>query len=356
MADAAEWIVRRRGVKFLIHYLDDYLIIGAPHSNECKESLEILLSTFGRLGIPVADDKLEGPESCLKFLGFEVDSQNMVIRLPLAKLTEMQQLIQDWQKKKSATKKELESLVGKLAFASQVVKPGKTFLRRMFELISVARHSHHHIRLNVEFRSDLYWWATFLCSWNGVSILEQYGCQATAVHFFTDASGLFGCGALWSPFWFQLQWPHSYRDQHLKLKEESITLKEILPIVVACAVWGHLWRNKSVMAHCDNQGAVAAVNSGYSRVPQIMHMLRCLFFIRAHLGIKLRAVHVPGKDNELADAISRNNLHLSFSQVPQAIKERVEVPPVLLSVIVETQPDWTSVDWCRWFRTCFPQD
>ena len=104
VADAAEWIVRRRGVKFLIHYLDDYLIIGAPHSNECKDSsLEILLSTFGRLGIPVADDKLEGPESCLKFLGFEVDSQSMVIRLPSAKLTEMQQLIQDWQKKKSAT-------------------------------------------------------------------------------------------------------------------------------------------------------------------------------------------------------------------------------------------------------------
>ena len=190
VADAAEWIVRRRGVKFLIHYLDDYLTIGAPRSNECKESLEILLSTFGRLGIPVADDKLEGPESCLKFLGFEVDSQSMVIRLPLAKLTEMQQLIQDWQKKKSATKKELESLVGKLAFASQVVKPGKTFLRRMFELISVLRHGHHHIHLNVEFRSALHWWATFLCSWNGVSILEQYRCQATAVHFSTDASGL----------------------------------------------------------------------------------------------------------------------------------------------------------------------
>ena len=173
VADAAEWIVRRRGVKFLIHYLDDYLIIGAPHSNECKESLEILLSTFGRLEIPVADDKLEGPEV---LIGFEVDSQNMVIRLPLAKLTEMQQLIQDWQKKKSATKKELKSLVGKLAFASQVVKPGKTFLRRMFELISVARHGHHHIRLNVEFRSDLHWWATFLRSWNSVSIIKQYRC------------------------------------------------------------------------------------------------------------------------------------------------------------------------------------
>ena len=71
-----------------------------------------------------------------------------------------------------------------------------------------------------------------------------------------------------------------------------------------------------MMAHCDNQGAVAVVNLGYSWVPQIMHTLRCLFFlIRAHFGIKLQAVHVPGKDNELADAISRNNLHLLFSQL-----------------------------------------
>jgi hypothetical protein len=29
-----------------------------------------------------------------------------------------------------------------------------------------------------------------------------------------------------------------------------------------------------VVVHCDNAGAVAAVNSGYSRVP---HLLQCLF-------------------------------------------------------------------------------
>ena len=70
-----------------------------------------------------------------------------------------------------------------------------------------------------------------------------------------------------------------------RLKDESITLKEILPIVLAYAVWGHSWKNQSVTVHCDNQGTVAAVNSGYSHTPQIMHMLRCLFFIWAHFGV-----------------------------------------------------------------------
>ena len=84
-----------------------------------------------------------------------------------------------------------------------------------------------------------------------------------------------------------------------------------------------------------------------------MHLLRCLFFIRAIFQFALCAVHVPGRDNELADAISRDNLSLLFAQVPQVAEQRVVVPQALQSVLVGTQPDWTSVDWCRLFKTYF---
>ena len=80
----------------------------------------------------------------------------------------------------------------------------------------------------------------------------------------------------------------------LHLKDESITLKELLPIVFACGVWGEVWVNQTVLVHCDNEGVVALINSGYSRIPSIMHILRCLFFIRAHFQLEVWAVHVPG--------------------------------------------------------------
>lgn len=106
--------------------------------------------------------------------------------------------------------------------------------------------------------------------------------------------------------------------------------------------------------HCDNLGKVALVNSGYSKVPQIMHLLRCLFFIRAHLQIQLWAVivHVPGTENVLADAISRNNL---YSQVPESVGRQSPIPSQLLSLLLDSNADWTSVNWTRQFNSCFQQ-
>ena len=35
VADAAEWIARQQGVTTILHYLDDFLVIGHPGSAEC---------------------------------------------------------------------------------------------------------------------------------------------------------------------------------------------------------------------------------------------------------------------------------------------------------------------------------
>jgi len=39
---------------------------------------------------------------------------------------------------------------------------------------------------------------------------------------------------------------------------------------------GASWQGGRVVCHCDNSGAVAAINCGYSRVNPIMNLLRCL--------------------------------------------------------------------------------
>ena len=44
--------------------------------------------------------------------------------------------MQHWKHKDSCLKKDMESLVGKLAHACKVVRPGKTFLRRLYQKLA----------------------------------------------------------------------------------------------------------------------------------------------------------------------------------------------------------------------------
>ncbi len=93
LADAAEWIVLKDSGGTLLHYLDDFLVIGAPASTECATRLSTLLATFDCLGLPVAPEKLEGPTTRLTFLGIELDTSAMVMRLPREKLRDLKYLI-----------------------------------------------------------------------------------------------------------------------------------------------------------------------------------------------------------------------------------------------------------------------
>ena len=128
----------------------------------------------------------------------------------------------------------------------------------------------------------------------------------------------------------------------------GITAKELLPIVVAMAVWGKAWQGQSVLARCDNMAVVAIVNSGTSRETEAMHLRRCLAFLEAKWSIHLWAEHVKGSDNQVADAISRNKPEVLSLLPPQAERTPAVIPEEVLQVLVmERQaggnPNWTKL-------------
>jgi len=45
----------------VIHYLDDFLVMGWPGSEECEEALSKLLNVIYQLGFPVAENKCQLP-------------------------------------------------------------------------------------------------------------------------------------------------------------------------------------------------------------------------------------------------------------------------------------------------------
>ena len=140
LADALEWIMKQQGVKFLYHYLDDYITLGKPNSTECQANLA---DSCSRLGISIAQEKYEGPNTCLTFLGIEVGTQTLELHLPADKLTRVMRTVGEWLGRKAARKRDLESLLGLLQHVAKVVRPGRRFVRRLIQAMSAARSRDH---------------------------------------------------------------------------------------------------------------------------------------------------------------------------------------------------------------------
>ena len=157
-------------------------------------------------------------------------------------------------------------------------------------------------------------------------------CDAILQHVYSDASGSYGCGAFTTNQarrWFQVVWPLSWQ-------EVDISAKELVPIVVAAAVWGRSWQQRHVVFHSDNAAVVAVVQHKSAKSPLLLHLLRCLYFYAVHFQFAYSAVHVPGVSNVAADALSRNNILLFCSLIPQATQSVVGQD--LLDLLVSQRP------------------
>ena len=81
MADGLAWCMMCEGVSHFLHYLDDFFCPPCQ-AQDCGQSLAVAVRLCQDLGFPVAPDKVVGPSSTLTFLGIELDSVSMVMRLP----------------------------------------------------------------------------------------------------------------------------------------------------------------------------------------------------------------------------------------------------------------------------------
>ena len=338
VADALEFVIRNHGVARIMHYLDDYLTLGPPGLEDCSQNLATITNCCHQLGVPLKQEKVEGPTTCLEFLGIILDTAKMELRLSDERIHNLEALLVHWDQRKRCRKRELLSLIGKLAHASTVVRVGRIFLRRLINLSTQAARLHHWLHLSMEARADIAWWKTFLEAWNHRSMMCMADPPAPDIIFSSDASGTWGCGASWGKAWLQLEWSKEW-------SEISIAAKELVPIVLACAVWGKQWQGKRVLVWCDNLAVVQIIRGLGSRDPLLMHLLRLLYFFMAAHSIQLTANHIPGVHNTIADSLSRNFMQVFRQLLPAAHPTATEVPDELQHLLVTDHEIWLSPSW-----------
>jgi len=298
-SSALKWIaINKFGIRHIVKILDDFLFL-APTFHEAKEALDSFCQMCALIKVPLNAEKTFSPSPVMTFLGITLDSIQMQARLPKDKLAKTARLLCDLRSRNTCTLRELLSIIGLLNFACSVVTPGRAFLRRLIDLSIGVKKLHYRVKLRSPAKHDMMVWLRFLTHFNGTSFfINEKRLSSDSLGLYTDASGSKGYGAIYKNNWFYGPFPESWH-------KANITFLELYPIVIAVFTWGSLWRNHTVVFNTDNEALVSIINKQTSKISCIMYLLRKLVLQCLDLNIIFRARHVRGKDNSIADSLSR---------------------------------------------------
>jgi hypothetical protein len=188
----------------LVNYLDD--IAGCLHKSEADiayRKFEVLLDDLGLLE---SKEKAMAPSSAIEFLGVWFDAPSQTMRVTEDKLIDIGHLLDVWLKKKSASKRDLQSLIGKLQFIAKCVRGSRIFISRLLQTLSTLRKQHHRFRPSSQFKKDLVWWKRFMKVFNGVTLIPDIKWSNPDSHFTTD-SCLTGGGGFSDQEYFCFEFP-----------------------------------------------------------------------------------------------------------------------------------------------------
>ena len=242
LSEFIKWLLITKGPsRDWIHYMDDFFVV-CRSKTECEKAMKYMTQLCEDLGVPLAENKTEGPSQILTFLGVGIDGIKQTLFVPASKMQEILVEFSLYERRQRASKRQILSLVGKLSAITKCVPAGRIFLRRMLNLAHRVKRLDHTIHLNAEFKADLEWWKQFLPLWNGfASFVEPLWIDANKLQLFTDASACVGCGAIYGKSWFNYQWPMWVLELN-----PPIAWYELVPIYFSCVVWGHQWFGKRV--------------------------------------------------------------------------------------------------------------
>ncbi|XP_067322974.1 uncharacterized protein [Anolis sagrei] len=330
-----EWAIKEKsGLRGVAHYLDDFLFVGRSGSGDCGALLCAFQQLAEYLGVPLAEEKTEGPLTVLTFLGIELDTVNQFSRLPDGKVLALIDRISQFLPRRKATLREFQQIIGHLNFACKVIAPGRAFLRRLCDAVTGIALPHYHIRLTSEIRADLFVWLQFLRQFNGISFWRQELMVRNALEVSSDAAGSIGFGIYFKGHWCAERWPD---DWHSAGITADLTFLEFFPILVAVTLWADMFANATVHFWCDNMATVQVINTLTSKSRRVMGAIRQFVLHCLKFNILFRAFHIAGLSNTLADALSRFQMERFRQLAPDADVAPERMPDHLWRVGVTRQ-------------------
>ena len=148
--------------------------------------------------------------------------------------------------------------------------------------------------------------------------------KSADMRLFTDASNI-GYGAIFGTHWIQGSWSPSQLAK-------SISYRELFAITAAALTWGHQWSGNRVVFCTDNKPITQVWETGTSKCPDLMSLIRPLFLHAAKNNYSVSFKHIFGKSNPTADSLSRFQMQKFHLLLADAAPEPTPVPPLVLTL------------------------
>jgi hypothetical protein len=319
IADMLIAIYRAAGIRLILKWVDDFLVIRTAKETWTEEDFVELTS---RIGVPWSAEKTRRFAVTQRYLGFNWDLEAKTVALPMEKLKAILSLMHCWgQDGAKFRAREAASLHGKLVHISSVYVLIRPFLCSVSVFALSFKSVGAKLHPPSSLRADLTWISFLLRSMpNRLPLATP---ELIDLGWWGDASTSFGIGVVVSGHWAVWRWAPGFAVG--TLLEHDIGWAEAVAVELGLRlalhlhlVQGHLPRCCNFLVRSDNSGVVAILNKGRSRSKPTNLILKEVYLLQALNGLRVTAKHVPGRDN-LSDALSRGDVAGFLKGFPSAI-------------------------------------
>lgn len=300
-------ILRAHGIPN-VHLTDDLFICGAT-KDECQRNLDRAIAILQQLGWRLQLEKVTPPAQEMVFLGIMVDTVWCRLSVPQDKLDNylrsVRQLLSDVAAG-HVHAQDLESMVGKLGWITEVMIAGKARLHELRKSLPPGwNHNRRHaaaVTLSTGAIRDLQWWAQYLQHSYHNPLWVPFWTKHPPLHCrtYSDASGDVGFGLVIEDQVFQGLW--STRPE---TAAHSSGVKELIPVLMALLHLPTSADGKVVVITTDNLANVISINKGACRSADSASTLAQIMDLAAARQIYIIADWCPREHLELLDEISK---------------------------------------------------
>ena len=316
VTNAVTWIHQRLGLSTddeqkysSINYSDD--IGGVEATKErATVSFTALSDLLLELGLEESLDKAHPPSTRMPYLGVMFDTVAMTMSIPPEKLQEVRSDVRLWMKKTTATKKNLQRLLGKLFWVSRCVQHSRSFMGRLLGQLKLTNSvgENKKVKLSPDCIADIQWWDRYLGRFNGVEIIYPTDPILLSLDQLLDTSALVNCGdaqMMGGGSYFEMEYWSRPFPRWLQDTTVPIHLKEFWVILASAWLWGEKWRGKLVHIFSDSDPVVDVLVHEKPKDSRMQELLREFLFIVCTRGFTPVFRKIGTKENHVADFISR---------------------------------------------------